>query len=405
MNRSSNSDYRGGRDAYTGSSSYSGRGYGGGLYRDGGYANGSSGADLYGDSYGSYGAGSYGDRYGSYGGTYRDRGYSGSAYTRRGAGGSSWAGDYGSYGAGYGTGTYRYDTSYGYGGMRSDAAGDWRSYAGEDGWLARGYAGYANVSDLDRWGGGYAGYGSAHSEWADTDSRPDVRVGTFAYAEFEEDNLQDWGGARQNLGDAGRVRARDLMTEDPEVVTPSSTLAEAAAKMRDLDVGIIPVVDDRTTMSLRGVITDRDIAVRAAAEAKDMAKSKVSDFMTEDVSTCEEEDSVRAIFDVMKREQVRRVPIVDQDGRLVGIVAQADLAVDYAGLDLGREAEVEEVVERISEPATPRRWDYSGSNRNYGMRPEYRGSRGRYDYDLDLRATLRRGWKAVKREARELMDR
>jgi predicted transcriptional regulator len=77
---------------------------------------------------------------------------------------------------------------------------------------------------------------------------------------------------------------------------------------------------------------------------------KVSDYMTEQVETVNKNDSLRDVFNVMKREQVRRVPVTDREGRLVGIIAQADLAVDYAGLDLQRETEVEEVIERISEP-------------------------------------------------------
>lgn len=338
----------------------------------------------------------------SYGSAYAEGGYD------RGSRGYDWAGGYGgygSYGAGYGTGAYRYDA--GYGGMRSDATGDWRSYAGEGGWLGSGYPGYPNRSDIDRGDQAYTGYSSTVPDLSDPyGTGTDTRTGTFDYSDFAAENVQDWGGGRQNLGDAGRVRARDLMTENPEVVTPASTLAEAAAKMRDLDVGIIPVVDDEASMKLRGVITDRDIAVRAAAEAKDMSKSTVGDYMTETVSTCNEEDSVRAIFDVMKREQVRRVPIVNADGGLVGIVAQADLAVDYAGLDLQRETEVEEVIGRISEPAAPQRWSYGGARGgNYRARGGYRSAQPQREYDGDLRDTLRRGWKAVKREARDLMDR
>jgi CBS domain-containing protein len=151
-----------------------------------------------------------------------------------------------------------------------------------------------------------------------------------------------------------RVCAADVMTRGPEALTPESTLVEAAKRMRDLDVGIIPVVDDADSYRLRGVITDRDIAVRAAAEGKDMKKARVGEYMTRDVDTVREVDRVTAVFDVMKRARVRRVPVTDDAGRLVGIIAQADLAVNYAGLDWRREAEVEEVIERISEPGGSR---------------------------------------------------
>lgn len=150
------------------------------------------------------------------------------------------------------------------------------------------------------------------------------------------------------------VCAADVMTRGPEALTPESTLVEAAKRMRDLDVGIIPVVDDADSFRLRGVITDRDIAVRAAAEGKDMKKARVGEYMTREVDTVREMDRVSAVFDVMKRARVRRVPVTDGAGRLVGIIAQADLAVNYAGLDRRREAEVEEVIERISEHGGPR---------------------------------------------------
>jgi CBS domain-containing protein len=150
------------------------------------------------------------------------------------------------------------------------------------------------------------------------------------------------------------VCAADVMTRGPEALTPESTLVEAAKRMRDLDVGIIPVVDDADSFRLRGVITDRDIAVRAAADGKDMKKARVGEYMTREVDTVREMDRVSAVFDVMKRARVRRVPVTDGAGRLVGIIAQADLAVSYAGLDRRREAEVEEVIERISEHGGPR---------------------------------------------------
>jgi hypothetical protein len=115
--------------------------------------------------------------------------------------------------------------------------------------------------------------------------------------------------------------------------------------------------------------------------------------MTEGVATCMENDLVDDLFDVMKREQVRRVPITDDEGRLVGIVAQADLAVDYAGLEVGRELEVEEVIERISEPARPR-WE------------EWQGQGG-YDRDFGdrIRHGLERGFRGVARGARRILRR
>jgi CBS domain-containing protein len=150
------------------------------------------------------------------------------------------------------------------------------------------------------------------------------------------------------------MRASELMTENPQCVTPDTTLTDVARKMRELNVGIIPVVDDMQTRRLQGVITDRDIAVRAVADGKE-GSTRVSECMTTDVETVNKNDSVREVLNVMERDQVRRVPVTDREGRLVGIIAQADLAVDFAGDDPRREEMVEETIQRISEPARPRR--------------------------------------------------
>jgi CBS domain-containing protein len=156
------------------------------------------------------------------------------------------------------------------------------------------------------------------------------------------------GGARRASG-ALNVRAADIMTGDPRAVTPRSTLADAARLMAELDVGIMPVVESAERARLVGVVTDRDLAVRGLARGKD-GGAPVADCMTADVATVQPMARIREVFDLMKRERIRRVPVIDSEGLLVGIIAQADLAVHYAGLDVEREREVEEVIERISEP-------------------------------------------------------
>jgi len=234
------------------------------------------------------------------------------------------------------------------GGMRSDAGGTrWDRFPGEEGWLGQGSAGYPGGEP--RGGRGYA-----------ADFRPGTgRGGPGGLDRFGGRPTGDFGAEfRGDLGlgrgaDADRIRARDIMTDDPSCVTPDTSVTDVAQKMRDLDIGIIPVVEDMDNRRLRGVVTDRDLAIRVLAEGKD-GKSKIKDYMTGPVEAVNQNDSVRDVLDVMKREQVRRVPVTDREGRLVGVIAQADLAVDYAGLDLHRETEVEEVIERISEPARPR---------------------------------------------------
>lgn len=142
------------------------------------------------------------------------------------------------------------------------------------------------------------------------------------------------------------MKARDLMTANPISVTGDEPISRAAQLMRDWNIGLLPVVDDRAHMHLRGVITDRDIAVRCVAE-RHPEGCDVERHMSQGhlVSVAAGAD-VSEVMRVMEREQVRRVPITE-GGRLVGIVAQADLALKEGPLEPLR---VEEVLERISSP-------------------------------------------------------
>jgi len=143
------------------------------------------------------------------------------------------------------------------------------------------------------------------------------------------------------------MRVRDVMTRNVECVAPDDTVESAARKMRDLDVGPMPVCDgDR----LAGMVTDRDITIRATAEGKDPAGCKVRDVMTPDVVYCFEDQDVKDAADAMSAHQIRRLLVLDADKKLVGIVAMADLAVDA-----GREARPADTLRQVSEPAEPRR--------------------------------------------------
>lgn len=148
------------------------------------------------------------------------------------------------------------------------------------------------------------------------------------------------------------MKARELMTENPECVSEQDTVERAAQLMRELNVGLIPVVDDASSRRLRGVITDRDITIRHVAEGHESRNCKVSEAMTrERLYTVTPEDDSRTVMARMKEGQVRRVPVVDND-RIVGIIAQADLAVETPDSEA---REVERTVEKISEPARPER--------------------------------------------------
>jgi CBS domain-containing protein len=148
------------------------------------------------------------------------------------------------------------------------------------------------------------------------------------------------------------MKARDLMTENPECVTEGDTIEHAAQLMRKLNVGMVPVVDDASSRRLLGVITDRDIAVRHVADGHDSHECRVGDEMSRNrLYTVTPDDDDSTIMSRMKEGQVRRIPVVEND-RIVGIIAQADLAV---GTPDSSATEVKRTVERISEPARPER--------------------------------------------------
>ena len=142
------------------------------------------------------------------------------------------------------------------------------------------------------------------------------------------------------------MRVKQIMTPNPAHCTPGATAQEAAALMRDNDCGSIPVVESSASQRLVGTVTDRDLAVRGVAAGKG-PETPVRDLMTPDPVTCVPEDEIEDLRQVMVEQQVRRVPVVDNDGTLVGIVAQADIArEDGAASD----REVGRIVEAISEP-------------------------------------------------------
>jgi CBS domain-containing protein len=116
---------------------------------------------------------------------------------------------------------------------------------------------------------------------------------------------------------------RDTMTSNPCAIDADKTVAYAAKMMRDEDVGLAPIVEgDR----LVGVLTDRDVAVRVVAEGRDPEQIKVSEVASRDLVTLDPQQDLDEALRLMARHQVRRLPVVEEDGRLVGVVAQADVA-------------------------------------------------------------------------------
>ena len=142
------------------------------------------------------------------------------------------------------------------------------------------------------------------------------------------------------------MKAHEIMTSKPEVVTPQDPISRAAQIMRDKDVGLVPVVRDISSMMLEGVITDRDVAVRHVADCHTSDCSVASHMSREHISAVDQSDDVQTVMATMERAEVRRVPVTDKNGKLVGIIAQADIAT----CDDIPKAQVGEVVGRVSEP-------------------------------------------------------
>jgi CBS domain-containing protein len=134
------------------------------------------------------------------------------------------------------------------------------------------------------------------------------------------------------------------MTPDVEWVTPTTTLKDAADRMRTLNVGPLPVCEgDR----LVGIITDRDIVVRAVAMGMDPNSTYVSQAMTPHVETCFMDEDLQVALMKMREEQIRRILVVDRDGKLCGILSLGDVAVEVDDKEVGK------TLETISEPITP----------------------------------------------------
>jgi CBS domain-containing protein len=141
------------------------------------------------------------------------------------------------------------------------------------------------------------------------------------------------------------MKIHDIMTKDPRSVTADASVREAAQLMKREDVGVVPVVDAEGDNRLVGIVTDRDIAIRCVAEGKD-GSCRVRDVMSsDDLATCSFSDDVEHVMDTMRTEKVRRIPIVDERGSLVGIVSQADVL--RKARDVNRAGKT---VEEISAP-------------------------------------------------------
>jgi CBS domain-containing protein len=133
---------------------------------------------------------------------------------------------------------------------------------------------------------------------------------------------------------------RDVMTSEPRTIDAGQSVAYAAKMMRDEDVGLAPIVEDD---KLIGMLTDRDIAVRVVAEGRNPNEVTVGEVASKQVVTIDPQQDLAEALRIMAKHQVRRLPVVEEDGRLVGIVAQADVARE------GDDQQTGALVEEISQ--------------------------------------------------------
>ncbi|HJR58688.1 MAG TPA: CBS domain-containing protein [Vicinamibacterales bacterium] len=146
------------------------------------------------------------------------------------------------------------------------------------------------------------------------------------------------------------AKCSEVMTREPACCEPGDGINRAAEIMKRQDVGSVPVVESHEDKKLVGIVTDRDIVVKVVADGTDVARATVRDAMTSNPARCREDDDVEQAVRVMSERQVRRMPIVDAQGHLCGIISQADVATR-----VNRDQTTGELVEAISEPGFARR--------------------------------------------------
>ena len=145
------------------------------------------------------------------------------------------------------------------------------------------------------------------------------------------------------------TKCSEVMTREPACCEPGDSVSRVAGIMKREDVGSVPVVESHEDKKLIGIVTDRDLVVKILADGADIERATARDAMTPNPASCHESDPIDQAVKLMSERQVRRMPIVNDQGRLTGIIAQADVATRVS-----RDATTGELVEAISEPGTAR---------------------------------------------------
>ncbi len=138
---------------------------------------------------------------------------------------------------------------------------------------------------------------------------------------------------------------QEIMTENPQCCLADDRVYTIAQRMQSENVGSLPVVENHQTRKLIGIVTDRDLALLVVGASRDATNTCVSDVMTSDPVACHPDDDLDTTLEVMSNHQIRRIPVVDMEGRVVGIIAQADVATR-----LNNQVKAGHVIGQISQP-------------------------------------------------------
>ena len=140
-------------------------------------------------------------------------------------------------------------------------------------------------------------------------------------------------------------KCSDVMTKNPDCCLPTDSVSAVAQRMKKGNVGSIPVIESEQTRKLIGIVTDRDLALQVVADARDVKSTKAADVMTRAMITCRVDDDIQKALDAMAEHQLRRMPVVDKDNNIVGIISQADVA-----MRVDQPQETAAMVKEISKP-------------------------------------------------------
>jgi CBS domain-containing protein len=157
---------------------------------------------------------------------------------------------------------------------------------------------------------------------------------------------QDHGESELGMISVKPEKCRDLMTKDPVCCLPAETASQAAQLMYRHDIGAVPVVEDRESKRLLAMITDRDLAIKVIAQGRDPKTVKIEEVMSPDIVMSSPDDEYGTALTLMEEHKIRRIPVVDNAGRVVGIISQSDVA-----LRIRDAANTAELVTEVSRPS------------------------------------------------------